>query len=161
MKMLSAVAVLLMSGSLVRAAEPAGSAESRFGWLAGCWGGERGTTAFREIWTVASPELLVGMAVTTRPSRPAEFEFLRIEVRAGHAAYVAQPGGVPPTAFDWSPEPSTADTAVFVNPKHDFPKRVAYRRVGADAVQAWIDGGEAAANRIEFPMKRIACPGGR
>jgi hypothetical protein len=33
-----------------------------FGWLAGCWGGERGPTAFREIWTVASPDLMVGMS---------------------------------------------------------------------------------------------------
>jgi hypothetical protein len=131
-----------------------------FGWLAGCWGGERGTTAFREIWTVASPDLMVGMSVTTRAAQPAEFEYLRIEKRDGRIAYVAQPGGVPPTAFDLSPEASTDGAAVFVNMQHDFPKRVSYRRVDPTSLLAWIDGGDGG-RRIEFPMKRSECPGGR
>jgi Domain of unknown function (DUF6265) len=131
-----------------------------FGWLAGCWGGERGPATFREIWTVASPDLMVGMSVSTRPGQPAEFEYLRIEKRDGRPAYVAQPGGVPPTAFDFSADASTPDTSVFVNLTHDFPKRVAYRRVEATGLLAWIDGGEGG-RRIEFPMKRTECPGGR
>ena len=99
------------------------------GWLAGCWGGEKGTTRFREIWTVASPDLVLGINVTTRPSKPAEFEYLRIESRDGRLALVPQPGGAPPTRFELSAADSTADTAMFVNLQHDFPKRIAYRKV--------------------------------
>jgi len=131
-----------------------------FGWLAGCWSGERGTTAFREIWTVGSPDLMVGMSVTTRPAKPAEFEYLRIEKLDGRIAYLAQPGGRPPTVFALSTEASTGDTTVFVNMQHDFPKRVAYRRVDRTGVLAWIDDGDGG-RRIEFPMKRAECPGSR
>jgi hypothetical protein len=131
-----------------------------FGWLAGCWGGERGTTTFREIWTVASPELMVGMSVTTRPSKPPEFEYLRIQKKDGRMAYVAQPGGVPPTTFERSETASAGTTTVFVNLQHDFPKRVAYRRIDPTSLLAWIDGGEGS-QRIEFPMKRAECPGSR
>jgi len=154
------VAGLLALGAAHAAVEPPTEAVGqRFAWLAGCWGGQRGKSAFREIWAVASPDLMIGMSVTTRPAKPPEFEYLRIEERTGATTYVAQPGGVAPTAFEASPEASTADTTVFANPRHDFPKRVAYRRVDPSSLLAWIDGGGSDARRIEFPMKRVACPG--
>jgi len=47
--------------------------------------------------------------------------------------------------------------AMFINPTHDFPKRVAYRATPTGLL-AWIDGGEGAAGRrIEFPMARVSC----
>ena len=75
------------------------TAAQRFHWLEGCWAGERGDTRFREIWTVASPELMIGMGTTSEPSKPAEFDYFRIETRDGQLVYVAQPHGVAPTAF--------------------------------------------------------------
>jgi hypothetical protein len=150
---------VLLAAAASRAEAPAPPVGERFAWMAGCWGGEKGTTAFRETWTVASPDLLLGISATTRPSRPAEFEFLRIEGRPAGPAYVAQPGGVPPTAFAWSAADSTADTATFVNMQHDFPKRVSYRRVDGESLLAWIDGGPKGSMRIEFPMARVPCPG--
>jgi hypothetical protein len=156
--MRGSVAVLFLSVAATASAQPAPPIAESMGWLSGCWAGERGSTRFREIWTVASPDLLVGVNVTTQPSKPAQFEFLRIEMRDGQAAYVAQPGGAPPTAFTRDAASSTPDTAVFANPKHDFPKRVGYRRVDAQAVLAWIDGGASGDGRIEYPMKRAACP---
>jgi hypothetical protein len=158
MKRLAGAAIIL-SAATVAAAAPSDPVAQRLGWLAGCWGGEKGTTAFGEIWTVASPDLLVGLNVTTKPSKPAEFEYLRVETRGGTPAYVAQPGGAPPTAFEWSAEDSTADTATFVNMQHDFPKRIAYRRIDASSLLAWIDAGPKGALRVEFPMRRVPCPG--
>src|SRR5262245_53802127 len=96
---------------------PAGK---QFAWLEGCWGGERGTTRFREIWTVASPDLLLGMGVTTDGAKPAEFDYFRIEQRGEGAVYVAQPRGVPPTVFTLNAAGSSPDEAMFVNPAHDF-----------------------------------------
>src|SRR5262245_42628928 len=157
---LSVAGGLLLLVAPTASEPPAGTVAERFGWLAGCWGGERGASAFREVWTVASPDLMIGMGVTTQPGRPLEFEYLRIEARTGGVRYVAQPGGAPPTAFDSSAEASTADTTVFANPQHDFPKRIGYRRGGPSSLLAWIDGGAGEAKRIEFPMRRTACPGG-
>jgi predicted methyltransferase len=153
------LAVSLLSVSAV-AGEPVGTTVGeRFGWLAGCWSGQRGASTFREIWTEAGPDLMVGMGVTIRPGKPAEFEYLRIQSREGGVVYVAQPGGVPPTEFELSAAASSADTFVFVNPRHDFPKRVAYKRLDAAGLLAWIDGGEPGQDRMEFPLKRGGCPG--
>lgn len=158
MKTLSATVLIVLATAGAATKAPAEPVGQRFAWLAGCWGGEKGSTAFREIWTVASPDLMVAHSVTTKPSKPAEFEYLRLETREGKATYVAQPGGAPPTAFEWSAADSTADTSVFVNMQHDFPKRVAYRKVDASSLLAWIDAGPKGSLKVEFPMKRVACP---
>lgn len=158
MQELVAVAVLSWSVSAAAGGQPSVPVAERFGWISGCWGGARGASTFREIWTIASPDLMLGMSVTTQPSKPAQFEYLRIETRDGRPVYVAQPGGVPPTPFEWQATSSPPDTAVFGNPQHDFPKRVGYRRVEPNGVLAWIDGGESGAGRVEFPMQRTACP---
>jgi uncharacterized protein DUF6265 len=151
--------VLLAAVSAVPAwAEPVGE---RFAFLAGCWSGSKGTTTFQEQWTVASPDLMLGMSFTIKPSKPAEFEFLRIETQSGVPTYMAQPKGAPPTPFTLSETDSTVDTVTFVNTAHDFPKRVAYKKVDAMTLLAWIDAGPKGSLRVEFPMKRMECPSGR
>jgi len=147
------VAVVSTAGARARQAPSAPTMTDRFGWLAGCWGGESGQTTFREIWTIASPDLMIGMSTTMAPARPASFEFLRIVRANGAFAYVAQPGGVPPTTFPLS-DLTKPDVNVFVNLQHDFPKRVGYERVGTQSLRAWIDGGEGATKRIDYPMTR-------
>ena len=156
----AAVATLALCATVPCGAAPAMTAAQRVGWLAGCWSGEKGTTRFREIWTVASPDLVLGINVTTNPSKAAEFEYLRIETREGRLALVPQPGGAPPTRFELSAAEGAADTAMFVNPQHDFPKRIAYRKLeGGRSLLAWIDGGAEGSMRMEFPMKRVPCAG--
>ena len=163
MKTSDAAAVAALSALLATVpagAAPAETAAQRVGWLAGCWSGEKGTTRFREMWTVASPDLVLGINVTTKPGKPAEFEYLRIEARDGRLALVPQPGGAPPTRFEMSAADSTADTAMFVNMQHDFPKRIAYRKLdGGASLLAWIDGGTEGSTRMDYPMKRAACSG--
>ena len=128
----------------------------RFSWLPGCWAGEVRGSRVNEVWVAATTELMLGLAFTTRTGRPAEFEFLRLEVRDGTVAYVAQPQGNPPTAFMLQAG-SAADEALFTNPAHDFPTRIGYRRVSHDALLAWISG-EDAARRVEYPMRKTNCP---
>jgi|EndMetStandDraft_2_1072991.scaffolds.fasta_scaffold21711_3 hypothetical protein len=169
MKRLTAIAVLALVTAAPDSVPAADTVEQRFRWLAGCWAGTKGTTSFQEQWTVASPDLMLGMSFTTKqpdggrsankPQKPTEFEFLRIESKAGVPTYMAQPQGVPPTPFALSERDSTADTAMFVNMAHDFPKRVAYKKVDATSLLASIDAGPKGSLRIEFPMKRAACPG--
>ena len=154
----SAIALVLASAA-AGGAETAPAVNERLGWLEGCWGGEKKGTTFREVWMAAAPGLMVGMGVTNAPSKPPEFEYLRIDEHAGGPAYVAQPGGAPPVAFEWSADQSTVDTAVFVNPQHDFPKRIAYQHLASGGLLAWIDGGPNSSMRLEYPMTRTRCPG--
>ena len=51
--------------------------------------------------------------------------------------YVASPGGKSPTRFKLVQRGATE--AVFENPEHDFPSRIAYKRAG-DKVTVRIDG---------------------
>ena len=159
MKRLTALAVLALVTTAPSPTPAADTAYERFRWLAGCWAGTKGTTSFQEQWTAASPDLMLGMSFTTKPQKPTEFEFLRIEPKAGAPTYMAQPQGAPPTPFTLSEADSGADSATFVNLAHDFPKRVAYKKVDDSTLLAWIDAGPKGSLRIEFPMKRAACPG--
>ena len=128
------------------------TAASRAGFFAGCWETVSATRTIREEWRAVTPDFLIGMGSTAANGKMSEFEFLRVESKAGVVDYVAQPNGAPPTRFTLDPK-SPADEAIFVNMQHDFPKRVGYRKVNADAVTAWIDGGEGT-RKIEFPYKR-------
>jgi len=159
MKRLTAMAVLALVTAAPSGAPAADTVEQRFRWLAGCWAGTKGTTSFQEQWTAASPDLMLGISFTNKPQKPIEFEFLRIETKSGVPTYMAQPQGAPPTPFTLSEADSGPDRATFVNMTHDFPKRVAYKKVDATSILASIDAGPKGSLRIEFPMKRTACPG--
>ena len=159
MKRLTAMAVLTLVTAAPHLAAPADAVDQRFRWLAGCWAGTKGTTSFQEQWTAASPDLMLGMSFTNKPQKPTEFEFLRIETKAGVPTYMAQPQGASPTPFALSETDSTTEAATFVNMAHDFPKRVAYKKVDATTLLAWIDAGPKGSLRVEFPMKRVDCPG--
>jgi hypothetical protein len=95
-----------------------------------------------EIWTSADGGALVGLHkdVSTRggAARMVSFEFLRIEAGPDGVAYVAQPGGRPPTRFPLVE--SGPRRAVFANPAHDFPQRILYWLDAAGALHARVEG---------------------
>ena len=145
-------------GTLALAAAPCAQSAATvndLGWMVGCWTGSRGATTFRESWTRADDNLLLGVSHTTKGGKVEAFEFLRVTTRQGRVVYLAQPGGQPETVFE-----RTAATdpkqAVFTNPAHDFPKRVAYTAT-PDGLLAWIDAGVDGGKRIEYPMTRVPC----
>src|SRR3954468_4120991 len=75
----TAIAAALLAGTAAAADTPSSHVADRLSWLAGCWGGQKGGPSFRETWTVVTPDLLLGMGSTTTPSKPVEFDFLRVE----------------------------------------------------------------------------------
>ena len=93
-----------------------------------------------ELWLPPAGGLMVGVNRSVSP-KGAMFEFLRIETKPAGVFYVAMPGGGLPTPFRLTA--STATSATFENPQHDFPKRITYRRDG-DTLVARIDGGPSA-----------------
>ena len=150
---------LCMSLLAAAGAAPATPADpfANLGWLQGCWvpgaGGEAGTV---ETWTGPAGGTMLGMSRTVKHGRTGEYEFIQIrEIEPGKLAYIAQPGGRPPTTF---PLLKSSDTEfVFENPAHDFPQRVIYRRDG-ERLLARIEGTiKGKARGIDFPMKRASC----
>jgi len=129
------------------------------GWLGGCWELRAGARVTTEQWMAPHGGMMPGMSRTVVRDTVREFEFLRIQSRAGQVAYLAQPSGRPETAFAAT---LLSDTLlVFRNPAHDFPQQISYRKVTRDSLVARIEGppgGQARA--ITFPMRRVSCAGG-
>jgi hypothetical protein len=111
-------------------------------WLEGHWIGTDGPMQMEEIWTSAAGGALLGLhkdvVTRTGAARMVSFEFLRIEAGADGIAYVAQPGGRPPTRF--ALVESGPRRVVFANPAHDFPQRILYWLDDAGALHARIEG---------------------
>lgn len=105
---------------------PAQAAVGDLEWLAGAWVGTRSSgSSIEERW---SPPLGGAMLATSRTvntsGKMVAFEYLRIVEREGGLVYIAQPGGK--TATEFVLTELTKTRAVFENPRHDYPKRIAY-----------------------------------
>jgi len=84
---------------------------------------------------------MLAVSRTIKGDRMVAFEFLRIVERDGTLIYIAQPGGRPPTEFRLST--ITADSAIFENKAHDFPKVIAYTKQPDGTLEARVgDGGQ-------------------
>lgn len=130
---------------------PAKAAIGDLSWLAGAWVGTRGSgSSIEERWSPPLGGAMLAVSRTVNKSgKLSAFEYLRIVERDGGLVYIAQPGGKPPTEFVLT-ELGTA-RAVFMNPRHDYPKRIAYElSAGGDlvATAGQIKGGTP--QRYEF-----------
>jgi len=106
-------------------------------WMAGYWLDCSDGREASETWSDPRAGLMVGHAVTVSRNGRASFEVSHIGMTPQGFAYVAQPGGAPPTVFVLTE--STGSRAVFSNPENDFPQRVIYWRQG-DVLNARIEG---------------------
>ena len=152
---------------LVLASVVAGHAESQavqriatVGWLAGCLEMRSGARVVEEQRMVERAGSMLGMARTVNARGLGDYELTLIKEDAGRLLFEAHPKGQPPATF--AARVATTDSVVFEAPKHDFPQRVGYRRIGADSVLAWVEGAmNGKARRIEFPYARVTCPTSR
>ncbi len=117
---------------------PAKAAANDLAWLAGAWVGTRSSgSSIEERW---SPPLGGAMLAVTRTvntsGKMVAFEYLRIIERDGGLVYVAQPGGK--TATEFVLTELTPTRAVFDNPRHDDPKRIAYELSADGALSATV-----------------------
>jgi len=130
---------------------------SQLSWLAGCWAQQGSGYRRDEQWMEPLGGTMIGMSRTVAGDETVEFESIRIETREDGLAYVALPSGQAEATFMQSE--LTDSTAVFEDPAHDFPQRIAYARQGRDAVMAWIEGDvDGVTQVIEFPLTRTSCP---
>jgi hypothetical protein len=126
------------------------------GWLQGCWRSTRGEATIEEQWMAPRGGTMLGMGRTVRGGKTTEYELVLIKEQNGRLAYEAHPSGQPSATF-LSSAVSEA-SIVFENPEHDFPQRVGYQRMGADSLQAWIEGQfNGKSRRVDFSYQRARC----
>ncbi|MFN0243474.1 MAG: DUF6265 family protein [Planctomycetota bacterium] len=130
---------------------PAKAAIGDLAWLAGAWVGTRSSgSSIEERWSPPRGGAMLAVSRTVNTSgKMSAFEYLRIVEREGGLVYIAQPGGKTPTEFVLTELSTTR--AVFVNPRHDFPRRIAYELSAEGDLSATIgqlEGGTP--NRFDF-----------
>ncbi|HEV7575124.1 MAG TPA: DUF6265 family protein [Caldimonas sp.] len=132
MRMRTVVVMSLIGvASVARAAPP-----PDLSWLAGDWRRCQAGEIVEERWLGPRGEMLVGANLTTSKGK-ASFEILRIARSDDAWTYWAAPMGRAPVPFPMVE--SSAQRAVFANPEHVFPARIAYWREG-DELLARIEG---------------------
>ncbi len=107
-------------------------------WMSGDWETAPGRMRIDEHWTNVVGGSLIGMSRTVAGDRTVFFEYLRIETRGAEIFYVAHPKAKMP-GTDFKLVKLAGEEAVFENLKHDFPKRIIYRKT-AEGLTARIEG---------------------
>lgn len=153
-----AAALLLLAACAGPAGAPAGPppVADSLDWLAGHWvmpvpGGQ-----VEELWLAPAGGTLYGVGRSVAGEDTRFFEFLAVEPRDGATgptlAYVARPAGRPPTEFLLAE--IGRRRAVFVNPEHDFPKRIAYELRGDGTLHVRVDDGADGGEGEDFTYRR-------
>lgn len=131
----------------------------RLHWMTGCWERRSGTRLVEEQWMEPRGGMMLGVSRTVRGDTLVEYEQLRIYERRGKLVFAAMPSGQPAAEFEVA---ELGDSVVvFENPRHDFPQRILYCRVGLDSMLARVEGVSKGKQRaVSFPYVHIACPSG-
>ncbi len=137
-----------------KATEP--PAMAALDWISGHWCQAVEGGVIEEHWEPSHGGLLIGMGRTVRAGKAVAFEFMRLEWRDGAIYLMAQPNGDPPVQFRLTA--SGKDWARFENPRHDYPKRVEYRRAGR-GLHAEIGGPGADGREKTKPFDYLPCAG--
>ncbi len=153
MKTSICLTVGLFAALTAAASAPPGSAAD-FAWLAGHWCVASADEVVEEHWLAARGSPYLGMSRTVKNGATVSFEFLRIEIDGADANYLAQPQGRSPTAFRLTA--SGPGWARFENPRHDFPRRIEYRRSGAN-LHAHIAGPGDDDSELVIPFEYQPC----
>lgn len=138
---------LLLLPALSLAGHPG---EHPLDWLVGCWMTPDGSA--QEVWVADSDGGLNGFSVSVADNRVSFYETLTIRPgENGAFVYTAHPSGQASTVF--TATKITENSALFVNPDHDYPQQIRYTRVSGQlqATISLLDG----ARPVSFD--KVAC----
>lgn len=141
---LAALGLFVVAGAQeVAPQKPPAFDVGKLAWLAGTWEIRKGERVIEEHWLPFKGSTMMGVSHTYDAETTRAFEFLRIAVKNGTIAYLAQPGGAAPTPFVI--QELDDKHAVFDNVQHDYPQRIRYERTaqGMTATTSLIDGSRA------------------
>ena len=150
-----AACCLVVAATLPAAAVPI----DELAWFAGCWAAEQGDAGSGEIWTTPAGATMLGASRTVRGGRTVAHEFMQIVDGPQGLVFVAAPSAKPAASF--RALRVEARRVTFENPDKDFPQRVIYELPDDDTLIGHIEGRQdGRERRIDYPMKRVPCPGG-
>ncbi len=152
--------VLVMGAALAAAAcAPSAAQTPNVDWMAGYWLSCADGVQTAEVWIGAGSGVLASVNLG-QDGEARAFEYQRIVQTDAGMAFIAQPGGDPPTIF--SVKAVEGQRIIFENDGHDFPQRVIYAREGdvlTGRIEGVIDGQDQA---MEWRFQRAAldanCP---
>ena len=155
----------LLAAALVLPVPPAAGGECAtlepLGWMLGEWVADGAKSTFRETWVARGPQTWEGRGVETSKEDPARAsaEVLRLVEMAGGVFYISKvTHNDLPVAFRLS---ECADGRfVFVNPAHDFPKRLDYVRDGEDRLRVRVSDGADKGFTLDFARASAAAADG-
>jgi hypothetical protein len=128
---------------------------ARLDWLEGRWERTSPTMVVQEEWLPALGNTMLCIGRTVKGDSLVDYELVIIRQHGKRFAYEAHPAGQETATF--LSTTVTESSIVFENLQHDFPQRVAYQRISADSILAWIEGPDnGQTRRIEFPYHRVA-----
>lgn len=166
-RVVACVGVFLVTGMHPTAAvgqetlQPAEPSLDAVAWLAGCWKAESpdGSGAVEEQWMAPRGGLMVGMSRSVRNGEARGYELLTLRVAGGSLVYHAAPSGQSPTNF--TARRVEAKVLEFVNPLHDFPRKIVYSRQSDGSLVAGVYRGvDDEEPSFAIPYRRAACPSG-
>jgi hypothetical protein len=129
--------LLFLSHFVFAQDKPARPTVDDLGWMSGCWKQDRGKGRYAiEQWTKPAG-MILGTSRSYRDGKMTSYEFLRIIEKDGDIFFVAIPSGQKEAAFKLTSLNEGA--AVFENPEHDFPQKIAYRKDGTDGLRARVE----------------------
>jgi len=123
-------------------------------WLLGAWRAEGERVFTDENWTQVSPSTFEGRgeAMVKASGEKQGLETLRLVEMSSGIYYIAKVGhNALPIAFEATQ--CNDESAVFENPQHDFPKRLVYRRKGADGLVVEVSDGASEGFTLEFARR--------
>jgi hypothetical protein len=125
--------------------------------MSGCWTYAEGDLVGEEAWLGPRAGLMLGVSRTVRGDRNVATERLELANESAGVVYRAWPSRQAPATF--RAVRVSSSEAVFEDPAHDFPQRIAYslREDGAIlyARVETLDGSDG----FDLPYRRVSCQG--
>jgi hypothetical protein len=127
-------------------------------FMAGCWrGASAGGAVIDEYYTPPSQNMMLGLSRYTKAGRVISYEFTTITVQ-GDSDLVLTPRPAGQSPADFNLTRLQPGSAVWSNPRHDFPQVIGYRRLGRDSLAARIEGpGPNGTRSSEWKMGKVPC----
>jgi hypothetical protein len=124
-------------------------------WILGTWQRETTHGLMFEDWKVINESFWEGKSFRLAGNDTIILEKLSLVVMDDNLFYVPVVSHNPGPVYFRMIEQS-ADKAVFVNPEHDFPQTIIYRRISDDSLHARIEGkNEGEESSVDFYFRKM------